>query len=113
MREALETPSLTLGVPQRFPAPAQRLRDAPGRVPTATGLLRNSERDALVEGPGKKRDLAGIRATGHGQMREINVGFRALLQPIDDAADAPGPGDKFAPGFIRIKIKEWPIAANV
>ena len=68
---------------------AERLRDAPGRGAAAARLLRNRERDALIERAREKGHLAGEGTARDGESLEVDVEILGReLEPVDEIGKA-------------------------
>ena len=65
-----------------FIALFEQVRVAPGNRSTASGLLRDRQRDAFIKRPSVQGDLALERTAAHGNPRQINLGLRQYFQRI-------------------------------
>ena len=58
------------------------------------GFLRNDERDSCIEGTCDKSCLSETGTAGDGEMMHIDARFGRFFEGVDEAADAPGPGNQ-------------------
>ena len=70
-----------------------QMRDTPGSSTTATRLLCDSQRHALIERTTVERHLSCIRATGNTNVLHVNLShFRAQqFQSVEQTAESPSP----------------------
>src|SRR5262245_38922104 len=81
----------------------------------APRLLGDGQRDALVERTGVERHLALVGTAGDADALQIDlVGAGGLIQPVDQAADAPRPFDHRARVLVRVHREvRAPAARNI